>query len=387
MARQWIISEWYHAPIEPPDGDSRTVAVTGGGCVIEKIKKPVEVAVAGATGMVGQRLVRALDQHPWFHLAEVAASEKNCGRPYGEACEWKLGGEIPAAASRMILKRIDPASLQSPLIFSALDAAIALEAEENLAAEGRVVVSNAASHRLDPDVPLVVPEINPQHLQLTEGQRQRRKGKGFIACNPNCSVIGLALALAPLARLAALRRIVVTTLQAVSGAGYPGVPSLDLIDNVIPWIGGEQDKIEREPVKIFGEATTQGIVPAELTVSAQVHRVGVTDGHLLSIAVATDPALGVEDVKQAIISFRGEPQERGLPSATDPVLILHDAPSRPQPRLDRDAGGGMAVSIGQVRLCPVLGLRMEALSHNTLRGAALGTLLLGELIFARGLLP
>lgn len=354
--------------------------------MIDKIKNPWPVAVAGATGLVGQRLVSALARHPWFRLAEVAASEKNAGRPYGEAVDWKLPEGLPAIAAGLTLKNCDPAGLESPLVFSALDASAAGGAEHRLAEAGFRVVSNASSHRMLADVPLVVPEVNPDHLELLKTQAGRRAQSGWIACNPNCSVIGLVLALAPLARLARLRRVLVTTLQAASGAGYPGVPALDLIDNVIPWIGGEEEKIEQEPPKVFGRLARSGLILADLEVSSQVHRVGVADGHLLSVAVETDPPLPVEAARQALASFRGEPQERGLPSAPDPVLVLHQAANRPQPRLDRDAGGGMAVSIGRLRPCRVLGLRMEVLSHNTQRGAARGTLLLGELIADRGLL-
>ncbi len=345
------------------------------------------VAVLGATGVVGQRLVQMLDAHPWFQLAEVAASDRSTGRPYGEAVNWRVSSAAPAAAAELTVKPADPGAVEATLVFSALDAAAAEEIEPAFARAGRAVISNARNRRMDPDVPLIVPEANADHLALIEAQRRRWGGRGFVVCNPNCSVIGLALALAPLARAARLEKIVVTTLQAASGAGYPGVPSLDLIDNVVPWIHDEEPKIETEPGKIFGKLAGNRVEVLDVAVAAQVHRVPVSDGHMLAVSLQTSPRIGPERAAELMARFRGAPQELGLPSAPDPPIVVLGADDRPQPRLDRMTGAGMAAVVGRIRPCPVLGLRMEVLSHNTIRGAAGGTLLIGELVRSQDLVP
>jgi aspartate-semialdehyde dehydrogenase len=341
------------------------------------------VAVLGATGLVGQRLLAMLDGHPWFEVAEVVASERSAGRPYRDAARWRLPGPMPAGPAGLEVLPPDPERVRAPVVFSALDAGAADGIEPLFAADGRAVISNARSYRMAEDVPLVIPEVNPDHLELIEVQRRRRGWKGFIATNPNCSVIGLALALAPLHRAARLRRVVVTTLQAASGAGYPGVPALELLDNVVPEIGGEEDKLEREPGKILGVKAAEAIEPATLTISSHTHRVPVQDGHLIAVSLESEEPLDPGRAAQLLAGFRGVPQELGLPSAPATPILVTDAPSRPQPRLDRDAGGGMSCVVGRLRPCPVLGLRCEVLSHNTLRGAAGGTLLLAELLAAR----
>ncbi|MBP7149695.1 MAG: aspartate-semialdehyde dehydrogenase [Acidobacteria bacterium] len=347
----------------------------------------VPVAILGATGMVGQRLVSMLADHPLFELRELVASERSAGQRYADVVRWRLPGEIPAAARALPVLPLRVEDVLARVAFSALDAAVARGAEEEFAAAGRAVISNASAHRMAPDVPLVVPEVNPEHLELVGAQRARRGGRGFIACNPNCTTIGLVLALAPLARAAALRRVIVTSLQASSGAGYPGVPSLDLIDNAIPWIAGEEDKVEAEPRKIFGRVAGNAVEDAPLVVACQVHRVAVSDGHLLAVSVASDPPLDPARARALFSGFRALPQELGLPSAPQQPVVVAEGADRPQPRLDRMAGAGMAAVVGRVRECPVLGLRFEVLSHNTIRGAAGGTLLLGELLHARDLLP
>lgn len=345
------------------------------------------VAILGATGLVGQRLVQRLADHPWFSLAELAASSRRSGGSYGEVIDWKLPGAPPAAAAKLILQSASPDDVRSPLVLSALDASVAGDIEERFAAAGRAVVSNARNHRMDPDTPLVVPEVNADHLQLIATQRRRRGGDGFIAANPNCTVITLVLALAPLHRIATARKVLVTSLQAASGAGYPGVPALDLLDNVVPFIAGEEEKIVAEPLKIFGAVEGGRVAPARMDVSVQVHRVPVADGHLLSVSVELERPVTPEEAVLALSQFRGAPQTLGCPSAPEAPVVVVQGADRPQPRLDRDAGGGMAVVVGQVRRCPVLSLRFEALGHNTIRGAAGGTLLLAELLAAQGLLP
>lgn len=351
------------------------------------LRSRVPVAVLGATGLVGQRLISLLAEHPWFELSEVAASERSAGRPYRDAVSWRLPGPIPAAAASLVVRPTAAAAIESRVVFSALDASVALEVEAELAARGAAVISNAKSHRLTADVPLLVPEANAVHLDLIDAQKRRHGSGGYIVTNPNCSVIAFVLALAPLARVRNLTRAVVTTLQAASGAGYPGVPALDLIDNVIPFIGGEEEKIETEPRKIFGRVAGGRIEDSSFVVSAHVHRVPVSDGHTLAVSLATDEPLSAGEAAQLLREFRAEPQERGLPSApTEPVVVV-SGDDRPQPRLDRMIGAGMSAVVGKIRSCPSLGLKFEVLSHNTVRGAAGGTLLIAELLAARGVLP
>ncbi|MFN7966133.1 MAG: aspartate-semialdehyde dehydrogenase [Acidobacteriota bacterium] len=349
--------------------------------------KKVAVAVLGGTGLVGQRLIHLLADHPWFELIEIGASERSSGKSYRDAVAWKLPTPIPAAAALLPVKRVDPTAVTAPVVFSALDGAVADEVEVPFAKAGRAVISNARSHRMDPDVPLLVPEVNPSHLGVLVAQRERFGGGGLIVTNPNCSVIGLCLALAPLMRERRLLQLVVTTLQAASGAGYPGVPALDLIDNVIPYIGGEEEKLEIEPQKIFGTIQGGRIVSSATAVSAHVHRVPVSDGHTLAVSAAFDPPISPTQAVDAMRAFQAEPQRRALPSAPDPAIVVLSDLDRPQPRLDRMAGGGMAVVVSKVRVCPVLGLKFEVLSHNTVRGAAGGTLLIAEMLQAEGLLP
>lgn len=343
----------------------------------------IPVAVLGATGSVGQRFVQLVADHPWFELSVVTASERSAGRPYAEAVDWILDSPMPSVAAALEVRPTEP-GMDCPLVFSALDSSVAGDAETACAAAGHVVVSNARNHRMDPDVPLVVPEVNPDHVELV---RRQRFGSGAILTNPNCSTIGLVLALKPLADAFGLERVAVTTLQALSGAGLPGVASLRAVDNVVPFIGGEEPKLEAEPAKILGRLETDRIVPAELELSAQCTRVPVLDGHLECIAVTTrDPVTPAEAVA-AWRGFRAEPQALQLPTAPDPVVVVTEADDRPQPRLDRMAGAGMAVTIGRVRPRPVMGLKLVALSHNTIRGAAGGSILLAELALARGLVP
>jgi aspartate-semialdehyde dehydrogenase len=346
----------------------------------------IPVGVLGATGAVGQRFVQLLEGHPWFEVAEVAASDRSAGKPYREACTWRLPGEPAEAVAGLVVKGLGE-GFRSKLLFSGLDSSVAGEAEEALAAKGHAVVSNSRNHRMDPDVPLLIPEVNPDHLDVLPLQR-RRTGGGYVITNPNCSVVGLAMVLAPLDRAFGVREVAVVTLQALSGGGYPGVPSLDAEDNVIPYIGsGEEEKIEAEPRKILGRLAGGSFVAADLTVSASVHRVAVTDGHTMAVLVRTARKAGPADAREVLASFRGEPQERRLPTAPERPLHVLAQPDRPQPRLDRDRERGMAVSVGRVREDPLFGLKLEALVHNTIRGAAGAAILNAELLQARGLLP
>lgn len=363
----------------------------------ERSAQRLPVAVLGATGSVGQRFIQLLEHHPWFRLHEVVASERSEGKPYGRAAQWRLDTAMPEPAAEMKVKPLY-APLESTLLFSALDSSVAGEAEDHYADRGCAVVSNSRNHRLDPDVPLLIPEVNCEHLDALEKQRRRRKSRGYIVTNPNCSVVGLAMAIAPIERQHGIELMEVTTLQAISGAGYAGVPSYSILDNVIPYIGsGEEEKIQREPRRILGRWTGEGFDDAELRISAQVNRVPVVDGHTICMSIRFRNSEDlrrnfpieqlIEDVKHAIQVFRGEPQRLRLPSAPRRPLHLLEEPDRPQPRLDRDREQGMSVSVGRLRPCAVLDIRMVALVHNTIRGAAGAALLNAEILKARDLLP
>ncbi|MEO8218649.1 MAG: aspartate-semialdehyde dehydrogenase [Acidobacteriota bacterium] len=359
-------------------------------------QEKIPVAVLGATGSVGQRFVQLLEEHPWFRLHEVVASDRSSGRPYGEAAAWRLNTPMHGGAAALSVKSLG-AELESALIFSALDSSVAGEAEEDYANRGAAVVSNSKNHRMDADVPLLIPEINPEHLGAIEAQKRRRGGAGFIVTNPNCSTVGLTMAIAPIDRLLGISALHVTTMQAISGAGYSGVSSYAILDNVVPFIGDEEKKIESEPQRILGNWTGQHFQDAVFTISAQANRVAVIDGHLMTISLSvgerSKAQLGsagkdlVDEVRSAIAAFRGEPQRLGLPSAPSQPVHVMEEPDRPQPRLDRELEKGMAVSVGRIRPCPILDLRMVALVHNTIRGAAGAALLNAELLKAMDLLP
>jgi aspartate-semialdehyde dehydrogenase len=346
----------------------------------------IPVGILGATGAVGQRFVQLLAGHPWFEIAEVAASDRSAGKPYKEACTWRLQGEPAERVGDLTVTTCD-GPFRSKLLFSGLDSSVAGEVEAALAAKGHAVVSNARNHRMDPDVPLLIPEVNPDHLAALACQR-RRTGGGYIVTNPNCSVIGLAMALAPLDRAFGLEAVAVVTLQALSGAGYPGVASLDIEDNVVPFIGGgEEEKIQAEPLRILGRFDGGAFHDATFPISASVHRVGVTDGHSMTVFAKIRKKARASEAAWALSEFQGEPQERKLPSApARPIHVLH-APDRPQPRLDRDRESGMAVSVGRVREDNIFDLKLEFLVHNTIRGAAGAAILNAELLKDRDLLP
>jgi len=348
------------------------------------------VGILGATGVVGQRLVQRLAEHPWFELVAVAASERSEGKRYAEAAAWRLSDDPPSNVADL---RVRPAQADAfadcDLVLSGLDAAVARELEPRLAAAGLAVISNSSAYRQQDDVPLLVPEINPQHLELIERQSTYGEG-GYIVTNPNCSTMGLALVLAPLHAAFGVRRLVVVTLQALSGAGADGPRALDVVDNVVPFIPGEEDKIEVELGKIFGVVEHGRVRPAEFTASAHCHRVGTLDGHLEALSVELGRGaddVSIDEVTASLESYRGAVSPLGLPSAPARPLVVRDEPDRPQPRLDRDAGDGMSVVVGRVRRCSALGVKLELLSHNTIRGAAGGALLNAELLAARNRLP
>ncbi|MBI3734617.1 MAG: aspartate-semialdehyde dehydrogenase [Chloroflexi bacterium] len=340
------------------------------------------VAVLGATGTVGQRLISLLANHPWFELTALAASDQSVGKRYADAVRWHLPTPIPARYRDWIVQPSRP-PLDARLVFSALPTDVARQTEDDFANAGYIVSTNSSPHRMDADVPLLIPEVNAHHLPLIESQRRRRGGRGYIIANPNCSTIHLALALKPLHDAFGITRLVVTTMQAISGAGYPGVASMDMVDNVVPFIGGEEGKMESEPHKILGALADGHIAPAPFRLSAHCNRVMTLDGHLeaVSIEFARKP-LPVE-LRVAFADFRGEPQALGLPSAPARPIVVRDEPDRPQPRLDRDEQNGMASVVGRIRPCPVLDYKFVVLGHNTLRGAAGGTILNAELLVAK----
>ncbi|HVO34267.1 MAG TPA: aspartate-semialdehyde dehydrogenase [Gemmatimonadales bacterium] len=345
----------------------------------------LRVGVLGATGAVGQRFVQLLAGHPWFDLAALAASERSAGRSYAEAVSWRLDVPIPVAARDLPVLPAEP-GFECDIVFSALDAAVAGPIEEAFAKAGYAVLSNSRNHRMDEDVPLLVPEVNADHTALIAVQKKRRGWKGFIATNPNCSTATLTLALAPLERRFGLRSVAVTTLQAVSGAGYPGIPSLDILGNVVPFIAGEEEKIERETRKILGRRSGDTVTFHPMVVSAQTTRVPVVDGHTESVFVSLEKKADLEAVREAFRTFSGPPQQLGLPSAPAHPTVLLDEPDRPQPRLDINVERGMATLVGRVRPCELLGWKFIALGHNTIRGAAGAAILNAELLQAQGIL-
>jgi aspartate-semialdehyde dehydrogenase len=346
--------------------------------------KRIEVGVLGATGMVGQQFIQQLAGHPWFELTWLAASERSEGKRYADAAPWRLETPIPDGIAERTVASCTP-GVGPRLVFSALDASVAGELEQAFADSGHVVLSNARNHRMDPMVPLLVPEVNADHLALLRAQTKRRGGKGAIVTNPNCSTVVLSMALAPL-RPFGLRACLVSTMQAVSGAGYPGVPSLDVLGNVIPFISGEEEKLETETRKILGTLSGEAVEPHPVRVSAHTNRVPVVDGHTETVSVALDDKPGLAGLRAAIDGFAGSPQRLGLPSAPERPLVYLDQPNRPQPRFDASRGRGMTVSIGRLRPCGVLDWKFVALGHNTVRGAAGASVLNAELMQAEGLL-
>ncbi|GAC1445858.1 MAG: aspartate-semialdehyde dehydrogenase [Pyrinomonadaceae bacterium] len=343
------------------------------------------VGILGATGTVGQRFIQLLENHPQFEVTAVAASDKSEGKTFAEACVWRLACEMPPNVRSLVVASPRP-PLDCDLIFSSLPGDIARETEESFARAGYPVISNSSAWRMDADVPLLIPEINHQHLALIDVQRHARDFKGFIVTNPNCSTIGLTLALAPLEQKFGIEVVIATTLQAISGAGYPGVAALDITDNVFPFISGEEEKMESETQKILGKLSGERIEHAALKISAQCHRVNVSDGHIVAARVKLSTNTTLEELRHALAAFTSLPQELKLHSAPPRPIIVRDECDRPQPRLDRDAGGGMSITVGRILPDKVLDFRFVTLSHNTIRGAAGAAILNAELIIAKNLL-
>jgi aspartate-semialdehyde dehydrogenase len=341
------------------------------------------VGILGATGIVGQRFIQLLERHPWFEISWIAASERSEGRTYAEAARWRLKTPIPDNIAGMKLSSAVPAEAPK-IIFAALDASIASELEPRFADAGCFVVSNSSALRMKPDVPLIIPEVNADHLKLINTQSWRTKSGGFAVTNPNCSAIGLVLALAPLQQRFGLDTVMVVTMQAVSGAGYPGVASLDILANVIPYIPKEEEKMEEETRKLLGKLNGSGVESASFAMSAQCNRVAVEDGHTESVSVKLSKKASTQELIEAWNSFRSLPQELRLPTAPEQPVVYLGATDRPQPRFDADAGHGMSASVGRLRPCSVLDWKFTVLSHNTIRGAAGAALLNAELLKAQG---
>ncbi len=349
------------------------------------MKRKIPVGILGATGVVGQRFIQMLEHHPWFEVAWLAASDRSEGKLYSDAARWRLKTPIPSAAAGMAVSPATPEGAPK-IIFAALDASIAAELEPRFAEAGCAVVSNSSALRMQEDVPLVIPEVNGGHIKLIDVQSWRKRSGGYVVTNPNCSAIGLVLALAPLHQQFGLETVMAVTMQAVSGAGYPGVPSLDILGNVIPYIRNEEEKMEEETKKLLGQLNGSKVIPGAFSMSAQCNRVAVEDGHTESIFIRLKKKAKAQEIIAAWNNYRSEPQELQLPSAPERPVVYLEAPDRPQPRFDVDLGAGMSTAVGRLRPCGVLDWKFTVLSHNTIRGAAGAAVLNAELLKAKGYL-
>jgi len=347
--------------------------------------KKIPVGILGATGVVGQRFIQMLEHHPWFEVAWLAASDRSEGKVYAEAARWRLKTAIPAAVAKMLVSPATPDGAPK-VIFAALDSAIAAELEPRFAHTGCAVVSNSSALRMQEDVPLVIPEVNAGHIKLIDVQGWRKKSGGYVVTNPNCSAIGLVLALAPIHQRFGLDTVMAVTMQAISGAGYPGVASLDILGNVIPFIKNEEEKMEEETKKLLGQVNGSKVIPGAFAMSAQCNRVAVEDGHTESISIRLKKKAKPEEIIESWKAYRAEPQELKLPSAPERPVVYLEANDRPQPRFDIDMGAGMTTVVGRLRPCSVLDWKFTVLSHNTIRGAAGAALLNAELLKAKGYL-
>jgi aspartate-semialdehyde dehydrogenase len=346
-------------------------------------RNKIPVAVLGATGTVGQRFIQLLANHPWFEIAALAASERSAGKRYRDACQWVISGDPPPTVAEMTIAPLD-AALPARIVFSAVPSQVAREVEPRFAEAGYLVCSNASPFRSVSDVPLLIPEINADHLALIETQRRERGWSGLIVTSPNCTITGVAVALKPLNEQFGLRKVFMSSMQAVSGAGYPGVASLDIMDNVIPYIPGEEEKFQQELAKLLGHTEQGQLVPTDLVLSAHANRVPVLEGHTVTVSAGFERKPTPEEAREAIEGYVPPEVCRQLPSSPDRLIYVRTEPDRPQPRRDRDAAGGMAISVGRIRPCPILDLRLVTVTHNTLRGAASGAILNAELLTAQG---
>jgi aspartate-semialdehyde dehydrogenase len=343
----------------------------------------IPVSILGATGMVGQRFAVLLDNHPWFRVVALTGSDRSIGKPYGEICRWVLADPMPAYVRTMIVQPTEPDG-ESVVAFSALPADLAREAEPKYARAGKGVCSNASAFRQEADVPILIPEVNPEHIKILEVQKKLRGWKGFIVTNPNCTSTGLTMVFRPLLDSFGIRRAIVVSMQALSGAGYPGVASLDILDNVLPNIGGgEEEKVESEPRKMLGAFDRGKIIPAPFALSAHTNRVAVSDGHMVCASVELDRRVSPQEVSAALEGFQSPKEVLGLPSAPAKAIEVRNEEDRPQPRKDRNAGKGMTAVVGRIRADPVLDVKFVVLAHNTIRGAAGGALLNAEFLVSQ----
>jgi aspartate-semialdehyde dehydrogenase len=343
----------------------------------------IPVSILGATGMVGQRFAVLLDNHPWFRVVALTGSDRSIGKTYGESCRWVLADPMPAYVREMIVQPTEP-DADSVVAFSALPADLARDAEPLYAKAGKGVCSNASAYRQEPDVPILIPEVNPDHIRIIAAQRKLRGWKGFIVTNPNCTSTGLTMAFRPILDSFGIRRAIVVSMQALSGAGYPGVAALDILDNVLPNIGGqEEEKVENEPRKMLGALDRERIVPAPFAISAHTNRVAVSDGHLVCVSVELGRRVSPQDVRAALEGFQSPQEVLALPSAPVKAIEVRDEEDRPQPRKDRNAGKGMTAVVGRIRTDPVLDVKFVVLAHNTIRGAAGCAILNAEFLVAK----
>jgi aspartate-semialdehyde dehydrogenase len=348
------------------------------------MKNKILVAVLGANGSVGQRFIQLLENHPWFEIKCLTGSDRSIGKPYAQSCHWVLQEPMPEKAAGMILQENEKAMKDCQIAFSAMPADQAREVEPELASQGLIVVSNASAYRMESDVPILLPEINPDHTGIIQFQQKNRGWKGFIATNPNCTSTGLTISLKPLMDAFGINRLFAVSLQALSGAGFPGVASLDIIDNVVPFIKGEEEKVETEPLKMLGSIEGDSITLADFVISAHTNRVAVTDGHTVCVSIELGTKINPKDAVEILRTYKCPEVSKELPSSPWPVIEVRDELDRPQPRLDRGAGNGMTTSVGRLRIDPIMGLKYVVLSHNTIRGAAGGAVYNAELLVNQG---
>ncbi|MEI8132814.1 MAG: aspartate-semialdehyde dehydrogenase [Leptolinea sp.] len=350
------------------------------------MNKKIPVAILGANGSVGQRFVQLLENHPWFEIQCLTGSDRSIGKPFTQSCHWILPERMPETAAGMVLQNNEDAIKNCRIAFSAMPADQAREVEPALAAAGLAVVSNASAFRMEKDVPILLPEINPEHTELVRIQQKNRGWKGFIVTNPNCTSTGMTIALKPLLDNFGIKKLMAVSLQALSGAGYPGVASLDIIDNVVPFIKGEEEKVESEPLKMLGKVDAGVIRNANFVISAHTNRVAVTDGHIVCVSMQCEKDIKPRDAAEVLKNYLCPEISKELPSTPWPVICVRDEADRPQPRLDRGTGNGMTTTVGRIRSDPIFGLKFVVLSHNTIRGAAGGAVYNAELLVNQGLI-
>lgn len=343
----------------------------------------IPVAILGATGIVGQRFIQLLQDHPWFEISSLVASDRSVGKTYREACNWVLEGDPPNEILDQVIQPLQP-EVPARLVFSALPASIALEAEPKFAQAGYIVCSNASAYRQDPDIPVIIPEVNGDHIRMVEGQAATRGWKGLIVTSPNCTTTGAVMPLKPLDEAFTITRVFITSIQAISGAGYPGLAFIDMVDNLIPYIPGEEKKIESESLLLLGHFSGNTRIPSDIKISAQANRGPIMHGHTVCLSVEFKEKPSPEEAINVLRHYRGPKIAWDLPSAPPRPIIVRDEPDRPQPRRDRDTQNGMVATVGRVRPCPVFDLKLVSVIHNAIRGAAGGSVLNAELLFSEG---